>query len=82
MRLIDLDALIKEIKDSANEPQYYHLGEDWYVGMACAEEIVLEQPIIFDTTKNVSKKSGHADDDTIPDDIFTTIYGGAYVKKV
>lgn len=46
MRLIDAEALLRELKKLSSEPAYYHDAEDWYVGVACAEEVVCEQPSI------------------------------------
>lgn len=46
MRPIDADALIKELNKGQAEPAYQHHGEDWYVGMITAEELVYEQPTI------------------------------------
>lgn len=46
MELINRKTLIDEINGKIKEPAYQHDGEDWYVGMESAEDIVTEQPII------------------------------------
>lgn len=52
MRLIDADvgdiisrkAAIDRLNNKLLEPQYQHNGEDWYVGMSCAESEMWELP--------------------------------------
>ena len=42
--LIDRQAAIDAIEHRLAEPAYQHTGEDWYVGMNCAESELYELP--------------------------------------
>lgn len=46
MRLIDADALEKEIEEITKEPDYQHEGEDWSVGVIIAQSAVQDAPTI------------------------------------
>lgn len=45
-RLIDADALEKEIEEITKEPDYQHEGEDWSVGVIIAQSAVQDAPTI------------------------------------
>lgn len=38
---------IEAIEHRLAEPQYQHTGEDWYVGMNCAESEIDEVPSVI-----------------------------------
>ena len=44
MDLISRQAAIDAIEHRLAEPAYQHTGEDWYVGMNCAESELYELP--------------------------------------
>ena len=44
MDLINRRAAIDAIERRLEEPQYQHDGEDWYVGMICAEDEIYDLP--------------------------------------
>ena len=46
MRLIDADALEKEIEEITKEPDYQHEGENWSVGVIIAQSAVQDAPTI------------------------------------
>ena len=47
-RLIDADDLLRNIEHKEAEPEYWHDGEDWYVGLIAAEEVIWKQPTILE----------------------------------
>lgn len=44
--LISRKAAIDAIEHRLAEPAYYHTGEDWYVGMNCAESELYDLPSV------------------------------------
>lgn len=44
--LIERQAAIDAIEHRLAEPAYQHTGEDWYVGMNCAESEIYELPSV------------------------------------
>lgn len=47
-RLIDASDLLRNIEQKEAEPEYWHDGEDWYVGLIAAEEVIWKQPTILE----------------------------------
>lgn len=56
--LIDRQAAIDAIERRLAEPNYQHTGEDWYVGMNCAESEIYELPSAYEGVldKSVAKR--------------------------
>ena len=60
--LISRQAAIDAIEHRLAEPAYLHTGEDWYVGMNCAESEIYELPSAQPERKKgckIVKGTGH-----------------------
>lgn len=60
--LISRKAAICAIERRLAEPAYQHTGEDWYVGMNCAESVLYDLPST-DTNVDMALKLNKAYDD-------------------